>query len=98
MHEDGAAPPLHARAVVVSKHENQVVEIVVASQAVGAGSRGQFDEPVVAAIGGILAPTIVGSNGAPGEYPPPPPQAVRAVEDPANLKSSNRGGARPLPP
>jgi hypothetical protein len=34
MHEDGAAPPLHARAVVVTKHENEIVEMVVAGKAV----------------------------------------------------------------
>src|SRR6476659_2718484 len=80
MHEDGAAMPLHARAVIVTENENQIVEIVVAGQAVGSRSRRQSDELVVAAVGRILAPAIVGPNGAQRKYRPRPRHTVGAIE------------------
>ena len=97
MHEDGAAPPLHARAVVVTENENQIVEIVVAGQAVGARSRRQFDEPVVVAVGGILAPAIVGPDGAQRKYRPRPRHTIGAIEHLANGKAAERCGAVAFP-
>ena len=97
MHEDGAAPPLHARAVVVTENENQIVEIVVAGQAVGARSRRQFDEPIVVAVGWILAPAIVGPNGAQRKYRPRPRHTIGAIEHLTNGKASERCRAVAFP-
>ena len=97
MHEDGAAMPLHARAVIVTENENQIVEIVVAGQAVGSRSRRQSDELVVAAVGWVLAPAIVGPNGAQRKYRPRPRHTVGAIEHLEDRKAPERCRAVAFP-
>jgi hypothetical protein len=97
MHEDGAAASSHPRAVVVTKHENEIVEMIVAGQAVGARRRRQLDESVVAAIRWVLAPTIVGANGAQRKLRPWPWQSVGAVEHLADGKPPKGRRAIALP-
>ena len=59
MHEDGAAFPLDPRHVVVAEHEHEIVESVGALQSLGASPRRQPDEPVVVAVGRIVAPAVM---------------------------------------
>ena len=60
-------------------------------------SRRQFDEPVVAAVGWILAPAIVGANGAHRKYRPRPHHTIGAIEHLANGKASKRCRAVAFP-
>src|SRR6476659_223485 len=71
MHEDGAAPPPHARAVVVTENENQIVE--------------------------ILAPAIVGPDGAQRKYRPRPRHTIGAIEHLTNGKPAERCRALAFP-
>ena len=45
--------------VVVAEHEHEIVERVGALQAFGASPRRQPHEPVVVAVGGIVAPAVM---------------------------------------
>src|SRR5690606_1723339 len=49
--------------VVVAEHHHQVIEVVVAGEALVAGRIGQPHRSVVGRIGGVVAPAVVGADG-----------------------------------
>lgn len=62
VHEDGAALAADARDAVMVKHNDDVVDAIVAPQAFGARAIGMTDEPVVVAILRVVAPAIVDAD------------------------------------
>ena len=64
VHEDGAALSPHPRPVVIAEHQHEIVEMVRARQAIGGAPRRKPDQPIVVAIGGILAPAVIGADRA----------------------------------
>ena len=97
MHEDGAAPPLHARAVVIPEHEHEVVEMVSTGQTIGALQRGKPDHLVIVAILRIFAPAVAGADRMDRKLRPRPRHAIGAIEQLANGKAAERCRAVALP-
>ncbi len=88
--EHGASPPGHARARVVVDFDNQIIEMIVAPQPVPGLAGRQFKGPVVAPVGGILAPGVIAPDAAnrqPRHWPDP---AVRAPPEPHHPKPAAR--------
>ncbi len=59
MNEDGTAAPGNTRTRIVINLDDEIVEIVVASQAVNALMRRHFNRPVIMPIERVFAPAIV---------------------------------------
>ncbi len=90
MHEDGAAFAPHARPVVITEHQHQIVEMVVALQSFGASPRWQGDQPVVVAVGGIVAPAVVIADGAHRQSGAGPGDAVGPIKYLAHCEAAER--------
>lgn len=90
MHEDGAAPSPHPRAVVITEHDDEIVEMVGTRQAVGMRSRREPNELVVVAVRRILAPAVVGPDGMDRKLRPRPRYTAGAIEHLANGKAARR--------
>ena len=80
VHEHSAAGPAYARSRVVAEHHHKVVEAVVAPQPLGTGWVGMPDGAVVVAVGGSVAPAIVGRDRQHRQPRRRVPAAVGAVE------------------
>jgi hypothetical protein len=64
MQEDGAAAAGDARAAVVVDLDNEIIEPIVARQAVAATTAFQPHGPIVVAAGGVFAPGVFRADGA----------------------------------
>src|SRR4029079_17525245 len=96
MHEDGAAAVAHARDVVVTKHDDKIVEMILARETVALIARRQFDEPVIVWIVRIFAPAIEGPDRPRWQRGARARAAIRAIEHLAHGKAPNRRRAVPL--
>ena len=89
MHENGAAASRNARAAIVIKLDDQIVEAIVPPQAITGLAGFAPDWPIVAAIARVFAPGIVRVDRtqrkessrakAPIRAPPQPPQPESAT-------------------
>src|SRR5918996_4320106 len=59
MQENGAAPALNARKLVVTEHDDDVVEAILAPQAFGARRIGVLYSAIVISVARGIAPTVV---------------------------------------
>ena len=90
MHEDRAALPLDSRPVVIAEHEHEIVEMILALQAFGASPRRQFDQPIVVAARGIVAPAVMRADRMHRQPRARPRNPVGAVEHLADSKAAKR--------
>jgi hypothetical protein len=90
MHENGAALPLNAWPVVISEYQYEIVEMVGALQTVGVAPRRELDEPIVIAVGGILAPTVMAAYRAGWKGATRAISTIGAIKHLANRKSAKR--------
>ena len=80
MQEDGAAGASSRICQIEVEHDDDVIEAVVAPQALVAAGIGQAYRAVVAAVGGVVAPAVVGAQRAERQAGRRPAHAVGAVE------------------
>ena len=59
VNEDRTAAPRNTRARIVVNLDDEIVEIILARQAVDVCMRGYFDRPIVVAIGRVFAPAVI---------------------------------------
>ena len=90
MHEDRAALPLDSRPVVIAEHEHEIVEMILALQAFGASPRRQFDQPIIVAARGIVAPAVMRADRMHRQPRARPRNPVGAVEHLADRKAAKR--------
>ena len=93
VHEDRAAPTLHARFAVVIEYGYEIVQRVVTPHSFGARGVGVTNHAVVVSIAGRVAPSAVAFKGSDGQSRQWPHHAVCTVEDFDNLPSANRSCA-----
>src|SRR5262249_35465427 len=83
----------HARAGVVVDLDDEVVEVIVAGQAVAAGIAPQADRLIVVARGGVFAPGILDPNRAHRKERARPHMAVGAPPQPPGAQPAPWGSA-----
>jgi len=93
VNENGAAFALDPRPVIVTKDKHEIVEMIHALQALAASPRRQLAEPVVVAVGWIVAPAIIVADRAQPKLRARPAHALGAIIDLANRKTAERGSA-----
>jgi hypothetical protein len=91
MNEDGAAAPFHPRPAIVIDLHHEIVEGIGAPQAVPGVPVGAPDRPVVATVGGILAPGVAATNAAHRQAGLRAPRRVGPKPQSDRAKSSARG-------
>src|ERR1043166_1720263 len=93
MDEYGAAASTHQRPTVVVDLDDEVVEPIVAPQAVAGLAVGEPNGPVVAAVRRVLAPAILMGDAAHRKQRAGPRPAVRTPPHPDRPKAAPRGCA-----
>jgi len=93
MHEDGAAPALHARPLVMIDNDDDVIQVVIAPHPFGAGGVRVLDVPVVVPVTDLVAPTIVRFQRPDGHSGSRAQETIWPVEGTSNDESTNRSGA-----
>ena len=89
MHENGAAASRHARARIMVELDDQIVEVILSSQAVPWLAGFAADGAIVSAIAGVFAPGVIPADRTQGKQrmrtrhaigaPPQPPQPETAT-------------------
>ncbi len=79
----------------MTEDENEVIEMVVAREAIGAVSRRELDQPIIVAVGWILAPGVVGADRANRQRRARSRDAIGPVQHEAEGKAPER--RRPVP-
>jgi len=80
MHEDGAARALHSRSPVVVKHNDHIVEAVLAPETLGARWIRVADRAIVVTVADGVAPPVIGLERAHRKWRPWPPDTIGAIE------------------
>src|SRR3972149_6459203 len=93
MDKDGATAAREARARVVIELDYKVIQMIRAPQAIGAVGYRQFHRSIVVAVGGILAPAVVGADLPYRKESRGPQPAIRSPPEPQEPKAPARGGA-----
>ncbi len=93
VNEDGAAAPRYARSRIVVDFNDKIVEIVVATQPVAWFIGRPMKRPVIAAVGRVLAPSVVEADRAHGQECPRPSQTIGPPPQPDRMKSAGRSAA-----
>jgi DNA-binding response OmpR family regulator len=93
MHEYGTALVPHPRPVVIAEHQHEIVEMIFALQPFGAAPRRQRYQPVVVAVGGIVAPAITVADRANRKLGAGPGDAVGSIQHLADRKTAERRAA-----
>ena len=97
MHEDGAAPAANARAVVVTEHEDDVVEMVGAFKPVRCALQREFDETIVVAVTRIFAPAVAAPDRSDRKRHARTLATIAAVQHEADREASKRRAAVSFP-
>lgn len=97
VNEHCAAAACHPRAGVVIKLDDKIVQGVGPGETVGPAAGRHPNRPVVAAVGGILAPAVVCPNGAGRQERRRPGVPIGAPPQPHEAKPPARRAAVPLP-
>ncbi len=58
VYENGTAPALNSRIIIVADHYNHIVKMIVAPQALGTARIRVAHSPVIVAVGRIVAPAV----------------------------------------
>lgn len=93
VNEDGAAAPRYARSQIVVDFNDKIVEIVIATQPVAWFIGRPMKWPVIAAVGGVLAPSVVEADRTHGQECPRPSQTIGSPPQPNRMKAAGRGAA-----
>jgi len=93
MQKDGAATAGNARPRIVVDLDDEVIEMVVASQPVAGVAVGPSDRLIVVAIGWILAPGVIRSDDADGQAGLRPGMPVGTPPQPLRPKGAAWGAA-----
>lgn len=93
MDEHGASAAGDPRARIVVKLDDEIIEMIVARKTVARGAGREADVPVVAPVGRVFAPSVLGADAADGEQGPRPRPAIGAPPQSLEAKPSGRGGA-----
>jgi len=93
MNEHGAAAAGYAGPRVVIDFDDNVVEAVVAAEPIARLVRQAAKRTVIAAIGRVLAPSVVGADAADRQQRPRPRQPVGPPPQANGVKPAGRGAA-----
>lgn len=93
MHEDGTAPALHARPLVMIDNDDDVIQVVVAPHPFGAGRIGVLDVSVVVSVADLVAPAVIWPQRPEGQIGSWAQKTILPVEGTSNDESTNRSGA-----
>jgi len=93
MNEDRAAVPGYARPLVMVDFDDEIVEVVVALEPIAWFSGRAPERPIVAPIGGILAPGIGGTDPPHRQETARPQAPVCAPPKPHRMEQARRRAA-----
>jgi len=79
----------------MTEDENEVIEMVVAREAIGGASRRELDQPIIVAVGWIFAPAVVCANRPNRQRRARSRDAIGPVQHQADGKAPER--RRPVP-
>src|SRR5262245_13576778 len=93
MQEHGAAAPGNARARIVVDLDDEIVEVILAGQAVAGRTARKADRLVVMAVGRIFAPGILGTDRTDRQKAFRADMAVGAPPQAPRMEDAARGAA-----
>ena len=97
MEKYGAAQPSDNRIVILTKHDNKIIQPVMPHQFFMAGRIRQGDGTVITGVGGIVAPAIRFGQGPAWEFRRWFCHTISTVKHLARQKIANRCGAVAFP-
>jgi hypothetical protein len=97
MHEDRAAAAPDTRKVIISEHDHEVIEMIIAHQALGASHRRKLDATIVVPVARIVAPAVAGTDRAHRNTGPRREMTVRPIQDLPQGEAAGGRGAIAFP-
>src|ERR1700752_1432337 len=97
MQEYRAAAAGYPRACVVVDFDNEIIEMILPPEPVAGLTGRHLDRPVVAAVGGVLAPGVGARDASDRQHGGRPRMAVSAPPEPNRAERAARGAAVALP-
>ena len=97
MEKYGAAQPSDNRIVIITKHDNKIIQPVMPHQSFMTGGIRQGNGTVITGVGGIVAPAIRFGQGPAWEFRRWFCYTISAVKHPARQKIADRCGTVAFP-